>query len=260
MKGHLKVKSMRYLVVAFGITLIIVTAVLAEDKVAFESTADFFSKYVWRGQNLVDDWVFQPGVSTSYAGFTAGIWGSLDLTDENGFEGDFTEVDYSLDYSGEIPGVELLRFFVGAIYYDFPTTGIDSTTELYWGFSADMLLSPSLTVYHDVDEADGTYISASIGHSIENIAGLDSGFPISLELGASIGWGNGHYNEFYWGTTGSELNDLVLSASLPVEVAGWIITPGVDYVRLISSDIRDTNAYGADDDLFYTGVSFAREF
>jgi hypothetical protein len=252
--------TLKQISVTFGVAALAVTLVSAEEEVAFEATADFFSRYVWRGQNLVDDWVFQPGVSVSYAGFTAGIWGSLDLTDENGFEGDFTEVDYSLDYSGEVPGIDLLGFSVGAIYYDFPNTGVDGTTELYWGFSADVLLSPSLTVYHDVDEADGTYISASIGHSIENIAGLDSGFPISLELGASIGWGSSQYNEFYWGITGSELNDLVLSASLPIEVAGWIIAPSVNYVRLLSGDIRDIDAYGAVNDLFYTGLGLAREF
>jgi len=252
--------ELRYITIVVGFSLAVVTVVSAEDKVSLETTADFFSKYVWRGQNLVDDWVFQPGVSVSYAGITAGIWGSLDLTDENGFEGDFTEVDYSLDYSGEVPSVELLGFSVGAIYYDFPNTGVDGTTELYWGFSADVLLSPSLTVYHDVDEADGTYISASIGHSIENIAGLDSGSPISLELGASIGWGSSSYNDSYWSITGSELNDLVLSASLPVEVAGWTIIPSINCVRLLGGDIRGANTYGAEDDLFYAGVSFAREF
>jgi hypothetical protein len=227
--------------------------------VDFELTADYFGKYIWRGQDLDNEPVFQPGLSAAFGPLSVSIWGSLELTDKTSHEGDFTEVDYSLDYSGEVPGIDLLGFSVGVIYYDFPNTGVDGTTELYWGFSTDVLLSPSLTVYHDVDEADGTYISASIEHSIKNIAGLDSGSPISLELGASIGWGNSNYNEFYWGITGSELNDLVLSASLPVDVAGWIITPSVNYVRLMSGDIRDTDAYGADD-LFYAGISFAREF
>jgi len=223
-------------------------------------TADFFSKYVWRGQNLVDAGVFQPGFSFGYAGFAADIWGSLDLTDENGFKGDFTEVDYSLDYSGQVPGVDVLGYSVGIIYYDFPNTGVDGTTELYWGFSADVLLSPSVTIYHDVDEADGIYISASIGHSIEKIAELGSDSAIGLELGASVGWGNDSYNEFYWGTTGSELNDLMLSAALPIEFDSWIITPSVNYVRLLGDDIRNSNAYGADNDLFYAGIGLAREF
>lgn len=253
-------RTLRNIVIVACITNFSISAGYAEDEVSLEITADLFSKYVWRGQNLVDDWVFQPGFSIGYAGLTGCIWGSLDLTDENGLKGNFTEIDYSLDYSGSIPGVNVLGYSVGVIYYDFPHTSIDGTTELYWGFSADVLLSPSVTVYHDVDEADGIYISASIGHSIEKVAELGSGSAIGLEVGASIGWGNGSYNEFYWGTAGSELNDLVLSASLPIEVSSWTITPSVNYVRLLGSDVRNSNAYGTDDDLFYAGIGLSKEF
>ena len=34
-----------------------VPAAMAEDDVTFGVAADFFSKYIWRGQNVVDDWV-----------------------------------------------------------------------------------------------------------------------------------------------------------------------------------------------------------
>ena len=30
------------------------------------------SKYVWRGLNLTDDWVFQPGADVQWRGFTFG--------------------------------------------------------------------------------------------------------------------------------------------------------------------------------------------
>lgn len=43
----------------------------AEDNVSIEASVDFFSKYVWRGQNLVDDWFLQPGANVSYRGITA---------------------------------------------------------------------------------------------------------------------------------------------------------------------------------------------
>ena len=57
----------------------------AGDKVSVGASADFFSKYVWRGQNLVDDWVLQPGASVGYKNLTASVWENLDLTDENGY-------------------------------------------------------------------------------------------------------------------------------------------------------------------------------
>ena len=250
----------KHLMGTVTVLLAIYGVTLAEGGPQFEFTADVFSKYVWRGQNLVDDPVFQPGASASYAGFTAGIWGNLDLAEANGFEGNFTEVDYSLDYSGTLPAVDVLGYSVGVIYYDFPHTGISGTTELYWGLSADVPLNPAFTVYHDVDEADGTYACASVAHSIENVTELAPDVSLGVEVGASVGWGDGDYNMFYWGTAGGELNDLVLSVSFPITVAGWTITPSVAYVRLLGGDIRDSNAYGADDDLVYAGIGVARAF
>lgn len=80
-------------------------AVIAEEKIDFPITADYLGKYIWRGQNLSDDPVFQPGLSASYKGLTALIWGNLELTNINGNNGDFSELDYSLGYLGAVPGV-----------------------------------------------------------------------------------------------------------------------------------------------------------
>ncbi len=62
--------------------------------VDFEITTDFFSKYIWRGQNLSDDSVFQTGINLSYSKLTATIWSNMDLTNINGNSGDFSELDY----------------------------------------------------------------------------------------------------------------------------------------------------------------------
>ena len=43
---------------------------LLGDKLSIDVTADYFGKYIWRGQNLSDDPVFQTGVSASYKGFS----------------------------------------------------------------------------------------------------------------------------------------------------------------------------------------------
>ena len=53
------------------VALLGATAVaFAEDDLSVGVTADFFSKYVWRGQKVTDDGVFQPGVSVTYKGLT----------------------------------------------------------------------------------------------------------------------------------------------------------------------------------------------
>jgi hypothetical protein len=232
----------------------------AEDNVSIGATADFFSKYIWRGQDLVDDWVLQPGASVTYKNLTGSVWGNLELTDENYNKGEFSEVDLTLDYSKQVPGIDILSYSVGVIYYDFPVSGAgDDTWEIYWGLGLDVLASPSVTVYHDVDEVKGTYVSFGIGHSFENLIEIDSDKGLGLDLGASIGWGSASYNKSYWGPDKSALNDLVLSAAFPFEVAGFAITPSVNYITLMSDDIREPNTYGHND-MWVAGVSFSKEF
>ena len=239
--------------------LILGTSTYALDGVDVEITADYYGKYVWRGQNLDDDPAFQPGISATYEGFTFGIWGSMETTSYGGNSGEFTEVDEYIDYSGDVPGIEGLGFSVGLIYYDFPGTSFERTAEAYWGFSLDVPLSPSITVFHDIDEVDGMYASFSIGHSIENIIEFDEESGVSLELGASYGWADESYNQAYWGITDSSANDLALSASLPFELGGWSICPSVNYVTLLG-DVKDSIASGVDDNFFYVGIGISKGF
>ncbi len=236
------------------------SSVFALEGVEFGISADFNGKYIWRGQNLSDDPVFQPGVTLGFDKFTAGIWGNMNLTDYSSpayDAGDFTEYDYSLDYTTAImEGVDLS---VGVIHYYFPSAG--ETTEVYWGFAFDLPLSPSVTVYHDVDAANGTYVSFGVSHSIERIAELSPDMPIGMEIGASCGWGSKSYNEYYWGlSNNSALNDLAVSIAFPVAVGGWTVSPSVNYVTLLDSDIRRSDAYDTASDYFFAGVSLSTSF
>lgn len=248
-------------IVSLGMLVYGMSAVFGEQEkaISFEVTADFFGKYIWRGQNLDDDPVFQTSISASYKGLTATIWGNLELTNINNNNGEFTEWDYSLDYSGEIPLIEGVGYSVGVIYYHFPSI-VGDTTEIYWGLNFDLPLSPSITVYHDVDEADGAYISLAAGHSIEKIAELGKDTSVALEISTSLGWASGSYNKYYWGTDQGKLNDLVFSISFPVEVAGWTLAPSLNYVTLVSDDIRDTDVYGTDSDFFFAGITLSKSF
>jgi hypothetical protein len=256
-------RSNKHLIVLAAVTVLTgASALAAEDQLTVGTTADFFSKYIWRGQNAVNDWVLQPSASIGYKGWTASAWGNLDLTSENGNRGEFSEVDLTLDYSGKLPDLDVLGYSVGLIYYDFPVPGgADDTYELYGGLSLDVPANPSMTVYHDVDEAQGTYISWGVGHSFANLFELGPGIPVALDLGASLGWGSGNYNKYYWGPGSGKLNDLVLSAALPFEIAGITVTPSVHYVTLVSEDIRRANTYGnGSSDIWYAGIGFAKQF
>jgi len=252
-------KRVKHLLTVLGMLVCGTGVAFAKGEIEVEFTADYFGKYVWRGQNLDDDNVFQPGISVSYDGFTVGIWGSLELTNINN-NNEFTEVDYSLDYSGSIPGLSGVGYSAGLIYYDFPNTATADTTEIYWGLNFDLPASPSITFYHDLDEVEGTYISLGAGHSIENIMELGSGVPVEMEIGASFGWGDDSYNNYYWGINQGKINDFVLSASFPIEVAGWTVTPSMNYVTLFSDNIRNSDVYDTNSDFFFAGISVSKRF
>ncbi len=238
-----------------------VSAEAEKEKLGFGISADYFGKYIWRGQNLNDDSVFQPSISANYAGLTAAIWGSFDLTNYNGNSGDFSELDYSLDYSGSLPGVDGVGYSIGAIYYDFPGSAIKDTTELYWALAFDLPLSPSITVYHDVDEAEGSYVLLGFGHSIDKITELSPDCAVGMELGASLGWGSGSYNKYYWGTDQSKMQDLALALSFPMVIGqGWTLTPSLNYITLLSDKLRATDAYDTASDYFFAGVSLSKSF
>ncbi len=253
-------KKLGCLIIGLSMLMCETGAVFGENGIDFEITADYFGKYIWRGQNLSDDPVFQPGLSASYKGLTAAIWGNMDLTNINGNSGDFSEMDYSLDYSSTFSGIEGVGYSVGVIYYDFPGTTTKDTTEVYWGLNFDLPLNPSITVYHDVDEAEGSYVSLAFGHSIERIAELGPDIPVGMEIGTSLGWGSGSYNKYYWVTDQSKLQDLTFSVSFPMEIAGWTLSPSLNYITLVSDDIRDTDVYGTDSDFFFAGISLSKSF
>lgn len=229
----------------------------AAEGIDFEITADYFGKYIWRGQNLDDESVFQPGFSASYKGFTASIWGSLEMTNVNSNSSNLTEVDYSVDYSGTFPGIEGLGYSIGMIYYDFPNTGFDSTIEIYWELNFDLPLNPSMMVYHDVDEVDGSYISLAFGHSIEKVFELSPDLPVGMEIGASLGWGSSSYNNSYWGVDGGKMQDFTFSIGFPVYTGSWTIKPNINYSTILSDSIRATTTKN---DNFWAGVGISISF
>ncbi|MEN6425716.1 MAG: hypothetical protein ABFE13_10155 [Phycisphaerales bacterium] len=222
-----------------AMTLCMVSAVMAEDEVSFGVAADLFSKYIWRGQNVVDDWVLQPSGSVGYKGFTGSIWGNVDLTGDFVDDWEFSEVDYAVDYSNSFPGQETFSYSLGMIYYDFPNTQWNATSEVYGGLTGDLPLSPAVKWFYDFDEADGSYLQFSIGHTIEKIASWSDDDYCTVALGASVGYATDNYNDFYFGVDDGAINDLTLSAGVPFCFGSLTIKPSVGYSVMIDDDIRE---------------------
>lgn len=236
--------------------------VAAADDKEWSVTVDltYSSKYIWRGLNFNDDPVIWPSVTGSWKGLSLIVWASIETSDYNSYpdndkpSGDITEIDYTLDYSFAI---EKFSFSVGLALYEYPTTGLNNTIELYAVAGYDTLLSPKILVYQDLDEAKGTWISLAASHSFD-LYTFDNGMNVSLGLSASIGYGTAKDNEYYFGLKESALTDFTLHATLPFQISdNWALTVAFHYSTLLDSDHRKIMEK---DDNFWTTISLTATF
>lgn len=205
-----------------------------------------FSEYVWRGQVLNDEPVFQPSIDVAAGnGFSINVWANMDLTDNNAgliydaegtsevddTEAEFTEVDLTIDYALPLDGKFGLN--VGAIEYVYSHPA-GSTREVYVTAGLAVPLNPSLTVSYDFDKADGTYASFDVEQDIP------LGEAVTLTFSGSVGYGDAGYNEYSFGTCGGAFNDANagLAATWSMNEA-WSIAGSVRHTVLIDGDIRD---------------------
>jgi len=229
---------------------------VAQDEPAFSMDAaiDYYGKYIWRGQQINDETVIQPWVSGSAYGFTGSIWANIDMTNfvpDNA--GGFSEIDYSLDYSNSVPSFEKLGFSLGVIHYLFPMPSAASTTELYFGVSLDVLLSPSFTYYRDVSEIDGSYMQIGIGHSFETE--LKPDYSIGLELSGGLAWADSGYNRGYFGIDETKFNDLTIGIGVPFNLKHVTLTPSLNIASMLSKEIGGTTRNNV-----WFGVGLSKSF
>ena len=235
----------------------------ADDKViTYGFSTDYFSKYIWRGQNVDNSSVLQPAVSASAYGFTGSIWSNIDMTNksktapDNAWE--FSEYDWTLDYTATIPDNNWVSFSIGTIYYQFPNTHFNSTTEIYTGLSLPKVpLTPSFKWYRDVDQIEGSYFQFGIGKLFEKIYVMNENCYCGLQLGASYGWGNAAYDKGYFGVNAGQSNDLTLSAALCTQVYTWMIKPSINYSTMLSDSIREATDKS---DNFWVGLGLSCNF
>jgi len=176
----------------------------------------FLSAYVSRGQVCNDRPVMQPALTVARGGFSFNAWGNFNLTDRITDKNDFSEIDLGLAY--DLP-TEVMEWQVGFLEYVYPHTltevevetaeGPVTETQAYPGtremyISAgypNPYLTPNLTVYYDIDEADGAYVYGSLEREVE----ITDAF--TLTPGFSSGYGTRNYNDFFFGVRKDAWND-----------------------------------------------------
>lgn len=214
----------------------------------------FETKYIWRGQLMVDAPVLQPEASLSKYGLTLSYWGnfSTDSSQER-----FTEHDYTVDYTFNIGKsreflcieTDTLEFInpidisFGQIFYVFPEYSGENfhTEEVYLGISYDILLEPAFTWYLDYGRGAGSYLELSIGHTFDMAKDVDIG------LGITAG-----YNAGQWGY-GYKLAPILFFGEVNITVFKYFtITPNINYSLAVDRTREDKGlAYSSE---FYGGV------
>lgn len=203
-----------------------------------------YSKYVWRGTNSTNDWVLQPSLEVGVLGFTAGIWANMDLKDGNKEKRKFREIDYKVEYS---LGVPLVSLSAGFLHYQYPQSSIDNTTEFYLTGSLEVILSPSLTVYQDIDKYKGAYWEAIIEQGIKVGDGID------LDLSSGLGLGSKSYISGYFADQasvpikdlGASMTDFFVRAEMPLDPIPFLtLTPSVTYTSLLGDGRKALNRDG----------------
>ncbi|MCP4453207.1 MAG: hypothetical protein GY809_17230 [Planctomycetes bacterium] len=235
----------------------------AIEEVAVDATLDYVGKYIWRGKVVTNDPALQPGVTVGLDKLTLGVWGSIDLTNVNGDRNRFQEVDYYVDYTDALPDADGINYSVGAILYHFPTTkgSTNATTEVYAGLGFECLLNPTVTLYYDIDDADGFYGNAGVSHSLDiSEYGIAEDMINSVDFAASLGVADKSYNKYYWGKSVNATNDFVMSATLPVELcSNATLNATCSYVSLLDGSIKG-GAAGQNSSYVYGGIGLAVSF
>jgi hypothetical protein len=252
MKNYSSMKKMFLVGVSMIALLVVTTAPLRaeEEKPTGDFTTAVLNKYVWRGYELSrNSVVIQPSMTVGYKGFSANFWGNLDTraydAGTTGYTGTWNETDLTLSYSRTLGPVNVGG---GYIYYSLASLNKDAadrpdSQELFVTVSLNALLTPTLTVYKEVDHYRNWYFLLGISHVIE----LNN--MVSLKLAASAGYllstDAGTYPKFdsnALATTDkfSNFHDGSVSASFPVKVSKYVtITPTASYIFPLSGAAQD---------------------
>jgi hypothetical protein len=213
-----------------------------------------YSMYVWRGLRIVDGFVAQPTLDVSACGFALNVWANFDLEDTNGEQGKFTEVDLTGSYTFAIQRFDVT---LGAVTYLFPT-GEDQTTELFAGVTLDVPLSPTITVYQDIDAVEGTYIALSGSYTLEDPFCWGECRGVSPELDASIGWGSKDHNRAYYDSDTNGFADLTLGLIVPYRLTRQAtVAASIHWSSLLDGALRDAVSHP---DSLWFGLSLTFSF
>ena len=233
-----------------------------EERPTGDFTVAAMSQYIWRGYEMSrHSVVVQPAATIGYKGFSAGLWGNLDMrpyfagaTDTN-YASSWNETDFTISYSKKLGifnlGAGYIYYSLGALNKDAPDRA--DAQEIFASVSLNTLLAPTMTAYKEMDHYRNWYFLLGISHTHDftkrvslKIAATAS-YLLSTYADAALfnaGEGYGGYPRFNSDAAAMDdkfnnFHDGTVTMSLPVKATGQItVTPTISYVFPLSDDAR----------------------
>ncbi|MCX5835267.1 MAG: hypothetical protein NTV99_12335, partial [Deltaproteobacteria bacterium] len=240
------------------IFIFVSTAKAEEEKPAMDATVAALSQYIWRGQEMTrNSVVIQPSLTASYKGFSINLWGNLDTDPytrtDTSYSGTWTETDFTLSYSKSFG---IVTAGAGYIYYGLsaPNAGapdpLDSQ-EIYASVGLNTLLSPTLTVYKEIDHYHQWYFLLGVSHlfKFSDAVGMKLSASASyLKSEEETTYPKVNDNQVPTGDKFNNFHDGVLSASLPITPMKYVtIAPTVSLIFPLSDDAKNEMKYRSKD-------------
>lgn len=239
---------------------------IPEDLTA-DLNVSLYSQYIWRGLELSrDSLVIFPTMTIGYKGFAVNLWADLDTRFAGTADKEFKlqETDVTVSYSNSYEPWKL-NYTLGWILYDFqPTAGNADQTisdtknqELFLSLGLDTLLSPTFSVYNEIEVGQAWYFTLGLSHSFEVYRNwsLDVGGWVSYLYDHSVPAGTKGFSNFHDGN---------VSAGLKVPINDYLsVKPNIQYSFALSGDaaqrIRDNSEglfHHRQDNFVYGGIIF----
>lgn len=255
MRGRLRYKAFLFTLIAVFIATVsgVFPAMAEEEKPTGDATVSVLSQYIWRGYELSrNSIVVQPSMTIGYKGFSANLWGNVDTrpyysgTDpDKSYSSTWNETDMTLSYAKTIG---LFNLGGGYIYYGLGALNPDAakrmdSQEIFASMGLNTILSPTLTVYKEIDHYHNWYFLMGVSHLFE------FNKTVSLKLAATASYllstDETTYPKFDENALAtsekfSNFHDGNLTVSLPIKATSYItLTPTISYVFPLSDDAKN---------------------
>ncbi len=190
------------------LALLLANTMFALPLVKVDGEAEVSNKYVWRGVEFDDSYVFQPWIGVTALGAEAYIWNNIALDPGKGRD-KFNETDFVVSYTQSMGLFDIKPIFS---YYQLHEEDAKDTAEFGMEFSVSVLWFKAYTSHSlNMIEYTGDYYG-NIGAKFEfNLLPM-----IDLEADANIGWFKGGDKNNFLGTGKDSftMNSMNLSAQV----------------------------------------------